>query len=41
MIVISHQERVMKLADEIILMQNGKIEKFGARDEMLGKLNTD
>ena len=41
MIVISHQERVMKLADEIILMKDGKIEKYGVRDEMLGALDAD
>ena len=41
MIVIRHQERVMKLADEIILMKDGKIEKYGARDEMLGALDAD
>lgn len=40
-IVISHQERVMRLADEIILMKNGKIEKSGSRDEMLKCLNSD
>ena len=38
-IVISHQERVMNLADEIIVMKDGKILKSGTRDEVLPTLN--
>lgn len=38
-IVISHQQKVMELADEIILMKDGKILESGSKDEMLPKLN--
>lgn len=36
--IISHQERIMKLADEIIVIANGKIRDQGPRDELLPKL---
>lgn len=34
-IIISHQERILKIADEIILMKAGKIEKIGNSTEIL------
>lgn len=34
MIIISHQERIIGLADEIILLSNGRIERMGTRDEV-------
>lgn len=34
-IVISHQERILKIADEVILMKNGKIDKIGASKDIL------
>ena len=34
-IIISHQERILKIADEIILMKSGKIAKVGTSDEIL------
>lgn len=34
-LVISHQERILKIADEIILMDSGKIADFGDRDNIL------
>lgn len=34
-IVVSHQERILNIADEIILIENGKIKKQGERAEML------
>ena len=34
-IIISHQERILKIADEIILMKSGKIEKVGTSEEIL------
>ena len=34
-IIISHQERILKIADEIILMKSGKIAKIGTSDEIL------
>ena len=37
-IIISHQERIMTLADEMIIVADGKIKSIGARDEMLPKL---
>jgi Fe-S cluster assembly ATP-binding protein len=41
-VIISHQERIMALADEIILMSNGKISAQSERDTILaGILNTD
>ena len=40
-IIISHQERILNLADEIILVTDGYVQKKGARDEMLPEiLNT-
>lgn len=33
-IIISHQERIMKLADEIIVIADGKISKRGTREEI-------
>lgn len=33
-IVISHQERILDIADEIILIEGGKIIKTGSKDEM-------
>jgi len=41
-IIISHQERIMELADEIILMSNGTIDAKSSKDVMLtGFLNYD
>ena len=34
-LVISHQERILKIADEIILLEQGKIKKIGSKEEML------
>jgi len=33
--IISHQERILELADEIILVVNGEIKKMGPRDQVL------
>ena len=38
-IVISHQERVMNLADEFILMKDGQILKSGKKEDILPLLN--
>lgn len=39
--VISHQERILNIADEIIVLANGHIEKQGSRDDILpGLLGT-
>ena len=37
-LIISHQERIIDIADEIILMKNGKIEKVGKKQELLGQV---
>ena len=34
-LIISHQERILKIADEVILMRRGKIEKIGSSKEIL------
>lgn len=36
-IIISHQERILKFASEVILMKAGKIEQIGDSEEILGK----
>ncbi len=37
-IVISHQERILNIADEIILLKNGKVDKSENKEELLGKV---
>lgn len=37
-IIISHQERIMQLADEIIVIADGKIRNRGTKDEIFPKL---
>lgn len=37
-VIISHQERILELADEIILMANGKIQEKAGRDEILSRI---
>ena len=37
-IVISHQERILKIADEIIVLADGSVKKQGARDEILPEI---
>ena len=36
-IIISHQEKILKIADKIILMKNGKVEKIGESKEILAE----
>lgn len=36
-LIISHQERILNIADEVILMRNGKIEQIGQSKEILDK----
>lgn len=40
-IIISHQERIMQLADEIIVLANGKVQSQGPKDEIFPKLLTE
>lgn len=35
-LIISHQERILNIADEIIVIKDGKVEKTGKREEILG-----
>lgn len=37
-IVISHQERILNIADEIIVLAEGKILKQGAKDDILPEI---
>ncbi len=36
--IISHQERILNIADEIVVLKNGQITEAGAKDEVLPKL---
>ena len=37
-VIISHQERILNIADEIVLVTNGRIDKHGSREEMLPQI---
>lgn len=37
-VIISHQERIIQLADEIVLITNGSVESQGPRDEIMPQL---
>ena len=37
-LVISHQERILEIADEIIVVADGKISRHGPKDEVLPEL---
>lgn len=37
-LIISHQERILEIADEIIVLRNGEIADFGGRDKLLPEL---
>lgn len=37
-LIISHQERILNIADRIILMANGRIQKVGSKDEVMPEL---
>ena len=38
MIVISHQERILNIADEIAVIENGRIGSFGPREQIFPAL---
>lgn len=38
MVIISHQERIMKIADEIAIIANGVVKKIGATEEVFPEL---
>lgn len=37
-IIISHQERILKIADEILVLEKGKIKSFGPASEILSEI---
>ena len=37
-LIISHQERILKIADKIVLIANGEIKKVGTKEEVLPEL---
>ena len=37
-LIISHQERILNIADEIVLIENGKIKAHGNKEEVFPKL---
>lgn len=37
-VIISHQERIIQLADDIVCLRDGRIEKIGPREEILPEL---
>ena len=37
-LIISHQERILNIADKIVVIANGSVEKIGTREEILPKL---
>ena len=37
-IVISHQERILNIADEIIILADGRVQKQGPKDEILPEI---
>ena len=37
-LIISHQERILEIADEIIVVADGKIDRMGPREEILPSL---
>jgi Fe-S cluster assembly ATP-binding protein len=37
-IIISHQERILRLADEIILISDGRIEEIGTQEKLLPRI---
>ena len=38
LIIISHQERILNIADRIIVLSNGQVERDGTPDEIMGKI---
>ena len=37
-VIISHQERILNIADEIVLIEKGKIKEIGKKDDILPNL---
>ena len=34
-LIISHQERILSIADKIVVIRDGKVDRVGSRDEIL------
>ena len=37
-VIISHQERILNIADEVILIEKGKVKEVGKKDDILPNL---
>lgn len=37
-LIISHQERILNIADKIVYVKGGRVEKYGSREEILPEL---
>ena len=37
-LVISHQERILEIADQIVLVVGGKIDKIGTKEEVFPEI---
>lgn len=37
-VIISHQERILNIADEIVLITNGRVEKHGKKEDVLPQI---
>ena len=40
-LIISHQERILNIADEIVVIRDGRVEKQGTRSEVYPSLGAD
>ena len=40
LILISHQERIIRMADKIMVIEDGEVKQYGGRDEVLPMLFT-
>lgn len=38
LLIISHQERILRMADHILVIAEGKVQNFGTRDEILPQI---
>lgn len=41
LILISHQERIIRMADRIMVVRDGQIESIGSNEEMIPRLFLD
>ena len=40
-VIISHQERILEIADEVVVLSGGKVSGIGTKDEMLPNILID